>query len=85
MNPKLLLKTLPHLKEAVDAFAKGDMRGGFIHLLTGVVQFALISGLVVLAGCGSISYDSTGKTPVPIVSKSDNREVIKEVEVRPGN
>lgn len=62
-----LLKMIPYLDDLWAAIRARDMWMAFKILMTMIVYACVASGIVVLAGCGSIKYNSAGE---PIYSQS---------------
>lgn len=79
-----VLKLIPYLDDLWRAIQARDWPMVFKLLLTMIVYAAVASGLVIIAGCGQIRYDSAGQ-PVYQTSTITRTDVVKpsDFEVAP--
>jgi hypothetical protein len=81
-----ILKMVPYLNDLWKALRARDYVMAFKLVLTMIVYAAIASGLVVLAGCGKVAYDSSGASgPTTYRSEVTRTDIVKpnDFEVAP--
>lgn len=78
-----VLKLIPYLDDLWNAIRARDAWMAFKLILTMIVYAAVASGLVIIAGCGQVSYDSAGRPAYNTVHTQERSSISRTDIVKP--